>query len=426
MSPSCDTGTGPFTTTIAQCVIVLALSAAMYAGLAYQRWMTSGSLRIGVHLRQDDADLTSVVGRDGVLVSNPMVAAQRDRAVTAGGDAVVVPVDADSSNSTTSPKSSSTSSGGSRVPRPRPSRPAMTWHAAAVVCASPVLLLLYPLVCTSTLDALRCVHLDGTYDHPLSRWVVASHPSLTCFGPEHRAAGGVAIVTLVVYVIGFPVVTLVYLLAHRSRASSGTVSDSEASKPRSNDSKGGPKSLTMINAGYRAGTLWFTHVHMALQFTLACTYVLLNDGLAWQQVVRLVLDGVAVAAVLALLVRARCSSGVSFDDVSRVCAHDRSVVVVALVDVQKDRCFLVCVLLLFFRSKCARIRTRLGGRSCRTGVASALCSLPTSRTQSFSSPTPPWTPTQRHPPARSTTWPPRLLVRRLTPAWRQPAAPRRR
>ena len=82
---------------------------------------------------------------------------------------------------------------------------------------SPIMVGLYPLLCTSVLATLRCVRINGTYDHPEARWVVAAQPYLTCLGSEHFSAAVLAIVSLVVFVIGFPACTLVDLIWHRDK-----------------------------------------------------------------------------------------------------------------------------------------------------------------------------------------------------------------
>jgi hypothetical protein len=73
---------------------------------------------------------------------------------------------------------------------------------------------LYPLVATTSMHLVHCLHLPATYTAP-ARWVVADQPYLTCLGSEHRLPALLAAVTGLAYVLGFPVVTWVYLWVHR-------------------------------------------------------------------------------------------------------------------------------------------------------------------------------------------------------------------
>ena len=82
---------------------------------------------------------------------------------------------------------------------------------------SPFMAGLYPLLCTSVMETLRCVRIAGTYDQPQSRWVVASQPYLVCLGPEHKPAAVLAVASLALFVVGFPLTTLVYLSWHRDK-----------------------------------------------------------------------------------------------------------------------------------------------------------------------------------------------------------------
>ena len=84
-----------------------------------------------------------------------------------------------------------------------------------VRATTPLMVGVYPLVCTSVLQLLRCVRVDGSFDDPSSRWVVAAQPYLTCWGSQHFLPAVLASVTAVVYVLAFPVTTLAYLCAKK-------------------------------------------------------------------------------------------------------------------------------------------------------------------------------------------------------------------
>ena len=61
-----------------------------------------------------------------------------------------------------------------------------------------------------------------------------------------------------------------------------------------------------LQSDFQAARFWFKHAQLALNFVLAATFVLLSDGLPWQQVARVALNLVAVLAVSYLLVRTHC------------------------------------------------------------------------------------------------------------------------
>jgi hypothetical protein len=73
---------------------------------------------------------------------------------------------------------------------------------------------LYPLVATTSMHLMHCLRLPATYDQP-SRWVVADQPYILCLGVEHKHPALLAAVAAVVYVVGFPLVTWMYLRARR-------------------------------------------------------------------------------------------------------------------------------------------------------------------------------------------------------------------
>ena len=94
---------------------------------------------------------------------------------------------------------------------------ALRCSGSVVRYCSPFMVGLYPLLCTSVLATLRCVRIPGTYDAPAARWVVASQPYLTCLGQEHLPAAVLAVASLVLFVLGFPLGTLAYLSWHQDK-----------------------------------------------------------------------------------------------------------------------------------------------------------------------------------------------------------------
>ena len=63
-----------------------------------------------------------------------------------------------------------------------------------------------------------------------------------------------------------------------------------------------------LQSDFQAARFWFKHAQLALNFVLAATFVLLSDGLPWQQVARVALNLVAVLAFSYLLVRTHCKT----------------------------------------------------------------------------------------------------------------------
>ena len=58
-----------------------------------------------------------------------------------------------------------------------------------------------------------------------------------------------------------------------------------------------------LQSDYRAEVFWVKHAQLLLNLTLAGSYVLLSDGLPWQQLVRVAVNVFAVGAFCSLLVR---------------------------------------------------------------------------------------------------------------------------
>ena len=58
-----------------------------------------------------------------------------------------------------------------------------------------------------------------------------------------------------------------------------------------------------LQSDFQSTLFWFKHVQFALNFTLAATFVLLADGIPWQQVARVAVNSVAVLTYMYLLVR---------------------------------------------------------------------------------------------------------------------------
>ncbi len=60
---------------------------------------------------------------------------------------------------------------------------------------------------------------------------------------------------------------------------------------------------SFLQSDFQAALFWVKHAQMLLNLVLAASLVLLNDGLAWQQYVRVVVNVTAVGLFLAILVR---------------------------------------------------------------------------------------------------------------------------
>ena len=117
-----------------------------------------------------------------------------------------------------------------------------------------------------------------------------------------------------------------------------------ASPPGVTDTQAVPREWSgfraFLQSDFQATRFWFKHAQLALNFTFAATFVLLSDGLPWQQVARAALNLAAVLAFSYLLVclsvrvcvcamseysvitRARCGDAerVSLDDGVASCA----------------------------------------------------------------------------------------------------------
>ena len=200
----------------------------------------------------------------------------------------------------------------------------------------PLMVGLYPLLCTSVLATLQCVHIEGTYERPESQWVVASQPYLACLGPQHIRAAVLAVMTLVVFVVGFPVGTFAYLHWHREKWRPVVVQIGNQLETRGVTAEGPRDGVTVpqasdlqvpqdwhgfrtfLQSDFRSNVYWVKHAHMALNFTFACTFVLLSDGLPWQQVARVTLNLASVAGSVFLLVRYREWEPICADAIARV------------------------------------------------------------------------------------------------------------
>ena len=58
-----------------------------------------------------------------------------------------------------------------------------------------------------------------------------------------------------------------------------------------------------LQSDFQAALFWFKHAQLALNFVLAATFVLLSDGLPWQQLARVFLNLAGVGVFSVLLVR---------------------------------------------------------------------------------------------------------------------------
>jgi hypothetical protein len=73
----------------------------------------------------------------------------------------------------------------------------------------------YPLVATSVFSMVHCVRVPATYNLP-AQWVVASQPYIKCLSPEHRPVALLAVAVAVLFLVGYPFATAVYLWRTRS------------------------------------------------------------------------------------------------------------------------------------------------------------------------------------------------------------------
>ncbi len=75
-----------------------------------------------------------------------------------------------------------------------------------------LLTLLYALMCNTVLGLLYCRQVDVEDGGRISaKWLLVSNPFYECFSGDHRLPGYMALVLLVVYIIGYPVLTFLWV-----------------------------------------------------------------------------------------------------------------------------------------------------------------------------------------------------------------------
>lgn len=93
-----------------------------------------------------------------------------------------------------------------RKPAPKCSACSTRWIGLALRGVFSASTLLFAMVCNTALDAVHC---ESDVDSGQQFW--AAHPSVVCWEGEHTALGAVAVVVLVVYVLGYPLLTYLWV-----------------------------------------------------------------------------------------------------------------------------------------------------------------------------------------------------------------------